>query len=460
MRRVLPVTGGIVFVAMYFALLSWSQCLGAEITKAVVSEKAEQLVQSGVVDGLSIGFIQDDRHGTYHFGTSRRGKRPDNLTVYEIGSASKVFTSLLLADATVRGSIDLSDPVDVTNGAGIELPKHGDHPITWLHISTHRSGLPRLPANIEVVSPRNPYHDFDAKKAAAFLSELKLTRSPAAQHEYSNFAVSVLGYLIAQHQHSSYSALLKKQIADPLRMDNCTIELSTSQQQRLAMSHRPAGVETPLWDFADLPGAGGIRASLRDMMRFARAQLYPPSGTLGEAIELAWQQHHTGDESGPAMGLSWMILPDGQTRWHNGETGGSHSIILVNRRHRVAVILLSNTAPGPHIDALGIGLMRHATTSDAEPKIKPFADGIDPKRLEGRYQLAPNFIFDVHVIDGRMTVGITDQPAQQVFRDFDTKWSYKSVEATLEFHLTGGVPAYALTLHQNGIAQRAIRIRE
>ena len=56
-------------------------------------------------------------------------------------------------------------------------------------------------------------------------------------------------------------------------------------------------------------------------MRFAKARLFPPEGTLGDAIELAWKQHAAADDSGPAMGLGWMILPDGQTRWHNGETG-------------------------------------------------------------------------------------------------------------------------------------------
>ena len=29
---------------------------------------------------------------------------------------------------------------------------------------------------------------------------------------------------------------------------------------------------------------------MRDMMRFAQAQLTPPTGKLGEAIELAWKQ--------------------------------------------------------------------------------------------------------------------------------------------------------------------------
>ena len=83
---------------------------------------------------------------------------------------------------------------------------------------------------------------------------------------------------------------------------------------------------------------------MRDMMRFAKAQLNPPTGPLGDAIELAWKQHSDADESGPAMGLGWMIAGDGQTRWHNGGTGGSSSAIFINRELKCAVIVLSNTS--------------------------------------------------------------------------------------------------------------------
>jgi hypothetical protein len=87
-------------------------------------------------------------------------------------------------------------------------------------------------------------------------------------------------------------------------------------------------------------------------------------------------------------------------------------------------------------------------------------DAVTPERLVGRYQLVPNFIFDVRNEDGRLMVGITNQPTQEVFADSPTKWSYRGVDATLEFHLRSKGPAYALTLHQNGAAQRAKRIRE
>ncbi len=106
---------------------------------------------------------------------------------------------------------------------------------------------------------------------------------------------------------------------------------------------------------------------MRDMMRFAKAQLAPPDGKLGEAIELAWRQHTAADASGPAMGLGWVIWGDGQTRWHNGQTGGSHAAMFINRGLKCAVIVLCNTAVTNAVDQLAVQLMTKAAGQD-EPR--------------------------------------------------------------------------------------------
>ena len=205
------------------------------------------------------------------------------------------------------------------------------------------------------------------------------------------------------------------------------------------------------------------------MMRFAKAQLNPPSGPLGAAIELAWKQHTAADASGPAMGLGWMIAGDGQTRWHNGQTGGSHSAIFINREFKCAVIVLCNTAVTNDVDQLAMLLVQKAAGRDiklegsepSDPESDKLAIDADLRsRLVGRYQLTPNFIFDVQDRDGHLMVGITNQPTQEVFPDSATRWSYRGVDATLQFKLPKTGPAESLVLHQNGIEQTARRMSE
>ena len=394
-------------------------------------------------------------------------EKPNNLIVYELGSISKLFTSLLLADAVLRDEINLYAAADVANPAGVRLPSRDDRSIKWIDLSTHRSGLPRLPSNLPLTDLVNPYREYDSKKAAEFLNQYKLPRPPGESQEYSNFGASVLGYLVAQKAGKPYEELLRERIAEPLKMTDCTVSLSDEQMKRLATPHNKFGSAAPPWTFADLPGAGGVHATMRDMMRFAKAQLNPPSGILGEAIDLAWNQHTEADESGPAMGLGWMIAGDGQTRWHNGETGGSTSAIFINRKLKCAVVVLCNTAAKNEVDQLAMQLIQKAAGLEvkAEPSEASDHDSdkltIDSKfrsRLVGRYQLTPDFIFTVTDNDGHLMVGITNQPTQEVFPDSPTRWSYHGVKATLEFKLPKTGSAKSLVLHQNGVEQAAKRI--
>lgn len=460
-----------VLLLLFTGCCAWSGASttrGQHLTKQWVEKVATPLVEKRVVDGLSIGYIEGDGFGIVHLGSANgAGKKPDNQTVYEIGSISKVFTGLLLADAALRDEINLHTAADVANPAGIKLPSRDGRSIKWIDLSTHRAGLPRLPGNLQSTELTNPYRDYDSTMAAAFLNSYELPRRPGESQEYSNLGASVLGYLVAQKAGKSYEQLLRERIAEPLKMTDCTVSLSGDQEKRLATPHAPFGSATSRWTFADLPGAGGIHATLRDMMRFAKAQLNPPSGPLGEAIELAWKQHSEADESGSATGLGWMIAGDGQTRWHNGGTGGFSSALFINRELECAVIVLSNTSVTNELEPLASQLILKAAgqktpqAPEEEAEESPEGLAIDEKlrrRLVGRYQLTPEFIFTVKDEEGRLMVTITNQPTNEVFPDSPTRWSYRGIDAAIEFKLPKTGRARSLVLHQNGAEQTARRI--
>ena len=152
--------------------------------------------------------------------------------------------------------------------------------------------------------------------------------------------------------------------------------------------------------------------------------------------------------------------------------------LLTNLGHppadKVTLVVQSLTSPQTQTleDVAMTHANRHAIKEAAlarelgEPangqEVKPEPSANDAKlrrRLVGRYQLAPTFIFDVRDVDGHLMVGITNQPTQEVYADSPTRWSYRGIDARLEFELPKTGPAKSLVLHQNGLEQTARRIK-
>lgn len=349
-----------------------------QVSRDEVRRFAAPLVDTERIDGLSIGVIQDQRRFTVHLGKATTVNDPklgevskvaDDDTVYEIGSISKVFTAILLAHAAIDDAEMLASSPN-TDKSEVALPNWPGRSITWLDLAVHRSGLPRLPTNFETAGSVNPYASYDSKKAIEFLRDYKLQLTPGERFQYSNFAFSWLGYLLAQRGGTSYGQLLSDRVTNPLGMLDTSVALSLDQKHRFATPHQTFGRATSSWEFADLPGAGGIRSTTADMLKFMAAQLDPPDSKLGKSIDLAWKQHQPGDADSFAMGLGWHIARDGQTRFHNGQTGGFHSAMFVNREINTAVIVLANTA-SLQVDLLAELLIQKLAGVDVPPLTFP-----------------------------------------------------------------------------------------
>ncbi|MEZ6091472.1 MAG: serine hydrolase [Pirellulaceae bacterium] len=446
------------------ALTCVQQCLFAEeLTLDEARQFAAPLVEAERVDGLSVGVTQGNKQWSFHLGKATPdGKSPDDQTLYEIGSLSKVFTALLLATSVVDKTVDLNEAA-AGGPSETPLPRFSEQSIRWIDLVTHRSGLPRLPDNFGDPSHSDPYADYDSQRARAFLSKHELRRKPGDGFEYSNFAYAWLGHLVAQRADSDYETLLAQRVTGPLNMKDTVVSLSEDQQARMAVGNTSFGNPGNRWEFADLPGAGAIRSTIADMQEFVAASLHPPEAKIGEAIELAWRQHHPGDGSNFAMGLGWMIARDGQTRFHNGQTGGFHAAMFVNRSLDSAIVVLANTAEATLVDQIAERLIQRTAgmkvlppSLDREIKV----DAEQMQRLVGRYQLTPELIFDVQVQDNRLMVELTNQPRFQVYAKTPILWFYKVVDAQLEFELESSGPAKAIILHQFGLKQKATRLND
>jgi CubicO group peptidase (beta-lactamase class C family) len=364
----------------------------ADALKPRIDRLAQPYVDAKIVVGMTIGVVQRGEEtvvGFGHFATDH-DRQPDGDTVYEIGSTTKVFTGLLLADAVARGRLRLDQPARELLPPEVKMPVRGERTITLQDLATHVSGLPRMPDNFRPADVNNPHADYTIEQLHEFLNGHQLVRSPGEKSEYSNLAVGLLGHLLARNASLTYEELMREQIAEPLDMHDTVIKLNDDLRGRLAPPHLADGTAASNWDIPPpLAGAGAIRSTANDMLRFIAANLKPPAGTLGTAIETAWTIHQPPLAEGDlAKGLGWLMARDGQTRWHNGQSGGYHAALFVNRQIDAGVVVLANTAT-MEVDQLAEQIIRMLAGATVEPRTfeKPVEADIAPEIMQ-RY---PNF---------------------------------------------------------------------
>ena len=286
---------------------------------------------------------------------------PTSATLYEIGSISKTFTSLLLAQAVQAKKVQLTDDVRrYLPGSYPNLTYHG-RPIQLVDLANTTSALPdNLPDRPEIFRNANPdstaylfnqlHRHYTRPQFLADLHQVTLGRQPGTQSAHSNTAAELLGYILEDVYQTPYAELVRRRITGPLGMASTTVAVPPAQVARLATGHRQQGVVTPYLALPDLQAAGGLHASAADMVAYLKAQLAERDPAIQLSHVLTYGQPKAG-----GVGLSWFISQTAdskQTFSHSGGTYGFASYsIFCPALHR-GLVLLSNENDGNTESAL------------------------------------------------------------------------------------------------------------
>jgi len=346
--------------------------------------------------------------------------KPDGDTVFEIGSVTKVFTARLLADLAGSGQAALDDPAESLRPNG-RLPRSAKGTrFTLRHLAQHRSGLPRLPDNMPMADPLNPYADYTPALLDAFLSSYKLPVEPGTKAEYSNLGYGLLGALLAEQAGTDYASLVQTRIAGPLGMTSTAVKWAGP----MAQGHMLGGASVPNWDLNALAGAGELKSTANDLLKFLADTAAKPGVPLG-----------------------WI---DEGFLWHNGQTGGFSSFIGFSRATGSKVVVLSNVSVS--LDDVGRHLLDASKPLSTTPPIYPEVPVARALLDEyaGSYELAPGLIITIRRVGDGLTAQLTDQPEFRVFASSQTDFFFKVVDASLTFHRDASGRVAKLVLHQNG----------
>ena len=380
---------------------------------------------------------------------------PTEKRIFEIGSISKVFTGLLLADAVESGKLRLDTTLAELLGPRQKFADPNVARITLQQLATHTSGLPRLPDNMgpNPDSADDPYAAYGRKQARAYLTKAKLAGDPPYPASYSNYGMGLLGDLLAEASGKSWEELVKEKITGPLGMPDTVVVLNAEQQSRLAPPYS-GSKENHSWTFQAMAGAGALRSTAADMLRFGEALIDPSKTPLDRAIRRMMEPHAPYRDMSAEIGLGIIIAKlDRQREYsHDGGTGGYRATLqVIPALKRVRVVLVNNAELAA---SAVLGATREKAGATDAPEIKLAPEALDA--FTGVYDIGPASRFTVLRREDALWVRLTGQTFLRVKPVAKDRFRYHDVAAELQFAREEDKVA-SLVLHQNGREVAATR---
>ena len=264
--------------------------------------------------------------------------------MYEIGSVTKTFTSLLLADAIARGEV----AADTKVGALLPLGGAPAADVTLAELASHRSGLPRgapptIKEHLLLLTRRDPYiQDVDGVIAQARAATLR----NRGTFSYSNLGTALLGQALAAASTMDYARLVQERIFSPLGMTMSSVPVTAENLPDDALTgYSVGGKHVAPWTMNGTAPAGGIRSTPADMVRYARALLDGTAPGMA-ALTPRWDAGKGGSATpGTRQSVAGRTVTS-----HGGATGGFCRHLAIDRANQRAVIILSNTSDAPAHD--------------------------------------------------------------------------------------------------------------
>jgi len=298
---------------------------------------------------IVIGFVDPNGTRIFSFGNmSTAHNVPVNQsTLFNIGSITKTFTTLLLADMVKQGLVNLTDPIEKYLPTSVKVPQFNGQKITLEDLATHTSGLPEFPSdsldnNDELKS------NYSAAQLYQALSNTTLSRAPGSQFEYSNFGSGLLGHILSVKAGVPYEQLVKDRILDVLGMNDTKIALSQNEiNDSFPVGHK-GGKEIVLPPIPTvLAGAGAFRSTVPDLLKYISANLGLIHTQLDDAMQIQHLIRHPvginySVNYSNYVGLGWFIITDfgSETIFHQGQRPGWDAFAGFNPTKQIGIVAM------------------------------------------------------------------------------------------------------------------------
>jgi CubicO group peptidase (beta-lactamase class C family) len=443
----------------------------AEIREFLVDHVDTQKKSVGTIVGL---LTPRGRRFVSYGHLSQGDSRPlDADTVFEVGSVTKLFTALLLADMVQRGEVALDAPLSQYLPDG-KVPEKDGRKITLLDLATHTSGLPFFPADIPIADPPQAGRivaKYSSAQVHRFLATYTLPQPPGAKWAYSNLGYGLLGEALARRAGKDYEALVRERITGPLGMASTAITISPAMRKRLGVGHDAKLEPTPEVDMPAFLAAGCLRSTANDLLTFLAAFMDGKS-PLAPAMASMLRTRRPGP--GLEQALGWWIVKvgaddDGFVAF-GGQTPGYATTVAYDPVTHVGVVVLSNGTRDD--DGLGWHLLRpsfpvataaavKARQEAASKEVKLEAKRLDP--YAGQYRVASGPTAGDLVTIERQAEGLvlkspsTPPDGLRLYAESESRFFLTEADLQVTFETDGQSRVTGLVVHFAGTDTEALR---
>ncbi len=425
--------------------------------------------------GVVVGVIEPAGRRVVAYGKSGApdGRGLSGDTLFMIGSVSKTFVGLLLAEMVLSGEVKLDDPASKYLPPGVKMLERGK-PITLRDLSLHTSGLPSMPTNLDLRGQPDPTEAYSVEDLYRFLSTYTPPREPGGNYGYSNLGVSLLGRLLALRAGQEYEELLRERVLLPLGMTSTAINLSPAQLERLAPGHDKdlQLVHTP--EMKTLSASGSLRSSVNDLLNYVAANLGYQETSLRQAMQYQRSAARVPATSGaqspgsPYQALGWRTRrTQGQeTYYHDGGKQGYRSGVAFDPVRRTGVIVLSNARTDDQPIALARHLLTGAPLRPPPPAVpvRTFVK-VDRKLLDsyaGQYRAGEDQEIRVARRDDYLMIDDVGSGASEFFAESAREFGTRVGDEQVTFRVEPDGEVIGLTWYpdgrSSGKSQEAVRL--
>ena len=400
----------------------------------------QSMIDSGDARAIVVGLYDNGETSVASFGQISRDNAdsPGSETLFEIGSISKVFTVLLAEEQVHAKRIAWSDTLAMRL-PDVEFASDGVAGITLAELASHHSGLPRLPDNMPMADPMNPYAGYDRALLLEFLSRYSPEQLDK-DFDYSNLGMGLLGDLAAHASGLPYGEAMRRDVLSRHGMHATGVSADSAKLLAQGFS---GGADMPTWDgFDALAGAGALLSTATDMLRFIDVNVVGGDRALTSVQNRA---------RAASSAFGWVTLEhedDDPILWHNGGTGGYSSYLAIRPEHGTGVVILATTTAAQELTELGTIQITGNAPAVASQDLEPYA---------GSFQLAPGFVLAIFEEDGRLFGQATGQAPFPLEPTGENEFSLKTASIRVVFN-PGEQGFDSIDFHQGGATTIAARV--